>query len=176
MTLSPDHFLEQWVSQLGAALPVGDVPGCLDTASDHLRMLPSYVDVLNDAQVDYVDASVPKGYGNHLVSDGVDEKFHVRAMVLAPGHVTPIHDHAVWCCLICVKGAVTEHFYTASTDSQPSATLKDSRTLLVGQVSKANPAGPNIHALENRSDATAITIHVYGGPVAPSAETIYDQP
>lgn len=175
MMPNPSENLESLAADLLASLPQENDAACLWETARHLSKITQSGQILRDEYRKTRDESDRFGYGNHLIYSAPDDVFHIRAMVFASKQVTPIHDHRVWCCLVCLDGEITEHFYNIDGEQSPHVCLAQTRQLAPGDTSQANPQCSNIHALENLSADPAITIHVYAGPPLPSARKFYEQ-
>ncbi len=123
-----------------------------------------------------------------------DSSLTVSSVVWGPGHSAPPHDHQTWGLLGLYDGQMHETRYRrvdSGSDPQRCALQKvaevDTKT---GEVWYLLPPDEEIHALENRSGAPVIEVHVYGrdllhlprqmfnlqtGTVLPFQTTSYDQ-
>ncbi|MEM6681397.1 MAG: cysteine dioxygenase family protein [Pseudomonadota bacterium] len=113
-----------------------------------------------------------KGYGNHLIFEDESGQFHVRAMLFGPQQMTPIHDHRVWCALVCCTGQIGERSFRI--DDKGQADLQAYRVLHTGMTSVAEPGDEQAHCLQNDASEIGITVHIYGGPEGPSALKFYN--
>ena len=168
----PSPEFTVWAAALSARLQpvaVDEQPALAEAALRTFAARP----LTADTALGVADPAEIKGYGNHLIYEDPAGTFHIRAMVFAPGQVTPIHDHRVWCCLICHRGVVTERAFAPGADGYARATGR--RDLAVGATSVAIPGGTDVHCLQNQADAVGVTVHVYGGPVGPSALNFYEE-
>ena len=100
----------------------------------------------------------PDGYRSHTLHVEPDGAFSIIALVWRPGQVTRIHDHMTWCVFGVIQGVEHEELFDADLNLIGKS---DNR---VGDVSGFAPPG-DIHRVHNTSDATAISIHVYGTDV-----------
>ncbi|RZT16818.1 cysteine dioxygenase type I [Kribbella sp. VKM Ac-2569] len=97
-------------------------------------------------------------YRSHTLYVEPDGSFSIIALVWRPGQMTRIHDHVTWCVFGVIQGVEHEDLYDADlrligqSDNQ------------VGDVSGFAPPG-DIHRVNNTSDQTAISIHIYGTDV-----------
>jgi predicted metal-dependent enzyme (double-stranded beta helix superfamily) len=101
----------------------------------------------------------PAGYRSHLLHVAPDGAFSLVALVWLPGQATAIHDHLSWCVVGVYEGAEQETRFRPT----PSGHLVTSGTTVAypGDVAGLLPPG-DIHRVHNSSDATTISLHVYG--------------
>ncbi len=112
----------------------------------------------------------PEGYRSHTLHVEPDGSFSVIALVWRPGQITRIHDHLTWCVFGVIEGVEREELFDADLN------LIGRSDNQVGDVSGFAPPG-DIHRVHNTTDATAISIHVYGTDVTrvgSSARRYYD--
>ena len=129
------------------------------------RHLPG-PDVLTDEQ----RLGSPDDYVAHVLHVEPDGSFSIVALVWQPGQITRIHDHVTWCVFGVVQGVEHEELFDAELNPVGSS---DNH---VGDVSGFAPPG-DIHRVHNTTDATAISIHIYGTDVTrigSSARRYYD--
>jgi predicted metal-dependent enzyme (double-stranded beta helix superfamily) len=98
------------------------------------------------------------GYGSHTLHVEPDGSFSILGLVWRPGQVTRIHDHMTWCVFGVLEGVEHEELFDADLNPLGES---DNR---VGDVSGFAPPG-DIHRVHNTTDATAISIHIYGTDV-----------
>jgi 3-mercaptopropionate dioxygenase len=112
----------------------------------------------------------PDDYCAHNLYVEPDGSFSIVALVWRPGQLTRIHDHVTWCVFGVIQGVEHEELFDANLN------LVGRNENQVGDVSGFAPPG-DIHRVHNTSDATAISIHVYGTDVTrvgSSARRYYD--
>ncbi|MEU4295044.1 cysteine dioxygenase family protein [Kribbella sp. NPDC026596] len=97
-------------------------------------------------------------YRSHTLHVEPDGSFSIIALVWRPGQVTRIHDHVTWCVFGVIQGVEHEDLYDADLR------LIGQSDNHVGDVSGFAPPG-DIHRVNNTSDGTAISIHIYGTDV-----------
>jgi predicted metal-dependent enzyme (double-stranded beta helix superfamily) len=105
------------------------------------------------------------GYSQHILHVDPSGRFSVVALVWGPGQATPPHDHVAWCVVGVYDGEEVETTYRAGPGSPPAevATARHRR----GDVTWLVPGGAgDVHRVENPTDRTAISIHVYGADIA----------
>ncbi len=103
-------------------------------------------------------------YKQYLLYRNPDRMFSILALVRESGHSSPIHDHACWGVVGVYQGEEREKRYLAAEGEGGNYSLIPSGVTLHhrGDVSYFHPGIPNIHAVDNPSRGTAISIHVYG--------------
>ena len=115
----------------------------------------------------------PDRYRQYLLHCDSRERFSVVAFVWGPGQGTPIHDHRVWGLIGMLRGSEQAEQY----DRAPDGTLKgrgQGAVLEPGDVEALSPRVGDIHRVWNaRSDATSISIHVYGGNIGAVERATY---
>ena len=97
-------------------------------------------------------------YRSHTLHVEPDGSFSIIALVWRPGQITRIHDHVTWCVFGVIQGVEHEDLYDADLR------LVGQSDNHVGDVSGFAPPG-DIHRVNNTSDGTAISIHIYGTDV-----------
>ena len=119
-----------------------------------LKGLVGQADLLTSLPLERKEGSYARNLqaGDALVS--------IWAMVWGPGAVTCIHDHHCSCCFGVVTGIVSETWYRAVSETHAVPEREYDR--MPGHVACMVPSGPNLHRMENRHAADAISIHIYG--------------
>jgi predicted metal-dependent enzyme (double-stranded beta helix superfamily) len=107
----------------------------------------------------------PDGYRTHTLHVEPDGSFSVVALVWRPGQITRIHDHLTWCVFGVIQGLEHEDLFDADLN------LIDRSDNHVGEVNGFAPPG-DIHRVHNTSDATAISIHIYGTDVTRTGSSV----
>jgi predicted metal-dependent enzyme (double-stranded beta helix superfamily) len=111
-----------------------------------------------------------EGYRSHTLHVEPDGSFSVIALVWRPGQITRIHDHLTWCVFGVIEGVEREELFDADLNMIGRSDNQ------LGDVSGFAPPG-DIHRVHNTTDATAISIHIYGTDVTrvgSSARRYYD--
>jgi len=106
---------------------------------------------------------VSPGYARRLIYMGADRRFSILAMVWAPGQRTPLHDHGGQWCVECVyRGEIHGTNFEVERERDGIFYFKERSVVreVEGQSSALVPPFDH-HMLENRSDSTAVTLHVY---------------
>jgi len=119
--------------------------------ADQLRLHLPTPDVLTAEQ----RLGSPDDYVAHNLYAEPDGSFSVVGLVWRPGQITRIHDHLTWCVLGVIQGAEHEELFDADLN------LIGYNEHATGDISGFAPPG-DIHRVRNVSDATAISIHIYG--------------
>lgn len=119
----------------------------------------------------------PERYQQYLLHADALGRFSVVSFVWGPGQSTPIHDHTVWGLIGMLRGAEESQPYERDSATglwQPRGTP---HRLLPGQVEAVTPhdaAIGDVHRVSNaQSDATSISIHVYGANIGAVQRSVY---
>jgi predicted metal-dependent enzyme (double-stranded beta helix superfamily) len=134
-------------------------------AGELRRHLPT-PDVLTAAQ----RLGSPDDYTGHNLYVAPDGSFSIVALVWRPGQITRVHDHTTWCVFGVIQGAEQEELFDADGN------LIGRSVNHVGDVGGFAPPG-DIHRVQNTTDETAISIHIYGTDITrlgSSARRYYD--
>jgi predicted metal-dependent enzyme (double-stranded beta helix superfamily) len=107
----------------------------------------------------------PDGYRSHTLHVEPDGSFSVVALVWRPGQITRIHDHVTWCVFGVIQGVEHEELFDADLN------LLGRSDNQVGEVTGFAPPG-DIHRVHNTTDATAISIHIYGTDVTRTGSSV----
>ena len=135
--------------------------GTAELVAEQLRLHLPGPDVLTAEQRD----GSPDSYRSHTLHVEPDGSFSIIGIVWRPGQITRIHDHVTWCVFGVIQGIEHEELYDA--DLRLVGT-NDNR---VGDVSGFAPPG-DIHRVHNTTDATAISLHIYGTDVTRIGSTV----
>jgi 3-mercaptopropionate dioxygenase len=107
-----------------------------------------------------------------LYADPLD-RFSIVSFVWGPGQGTPIHDHRVWGLVGVLRGEEVSVGYHRQADGSLRAGAPE--RLAAGRVVSVSPQIGDIHAISNGlSDASSISIHVYGGNIGRVSRAVYD--
>jgi predicted metal-dependent enzyme (double-stranded beta helix superfamily) len=105
-------------------------------------------------------------YARHLLHKDKHDRFVVVSLVWLPGQGTPVHDHSTWGVAGIVSNELRIVNYVRLDDGQKPgyAELREASAVAAGPgtVLYVLPPNDEIHVLENASDRTTITLHVYG--------------
>jgi len=101
------------------------------------------------------------GYARHLLHADPSGRFAVVSIVWRPGQCTPIHAHYTWCGYAVVAGSLHEESYawTHTLGAVRSAGRADRSA---GYACFGHAGVDAVHRLGNRTDAEAVSVHVYG--------------
>jgi predicted metal-dependent enzyme (double-stranded beta helix superfamily) len=100
-----------------------------------------------------------------------DEKrlFSIRMYLWEPGKFTPVHDHSAWGLMGSVSGELHVTKYRRKDDGsrEDCARLvaEQELTLSPGQSDAVFPLNAGIHKTGNPTEATTVTVHLYGNPI-----------
>jgi len=108
----------------------------------------------------------PERYARHLVHVDRERRFIVVSLVWGPGQGTPIHDHATWGVAGIVQGELRiANYYRLDDGRKPGyAELREASAIVApaGLVSYVLPPNEEIHLMENPTESTTVSLHVYG--------------
>jgi predicted metal-dependent enzyme (double-stranded beta helix superfamily) len=137
-----------------------------------LRRHPPAPDLLTAAE----RAGDPSNYQSHLLYVEPDGAFSIMAVVWRPGQVTAIHDHVTWCVVGVIQGIEQEELFSCPT-GEYLVRVGDNANA-EGSVTGFAPPG-DIHRVRNRTDRTAISLHIYGTDISRTGSSVrrrYDLP
>ncbi|MCC8391125.1 cysteine dioxygenase family protein [Paraburkholderia sp. MMS20-SJTR3] len=100
-------------------------------------------------------------YRRHLLAADPHGRYAIAALVWQPGQASPVHAHHTWCGYAVLDGQLNETIF-AWDESQHCASALRSQARQPGAVSYVRSGRGAIHRLGNLSDATAVSLHVYG--------------
>ncbi|MEO9162169.1 MAG: cysteine dioxygenase family protein [Casimicrobiaceae bacterium] len=104
---------------------------------------------------------LPDAYARHLLYADPDGRFSIVSIVWRPGQCTTIHGHYTWCGYAVVAGSLHEQTYARMHELRgvrPSGCGDRS----AGHACFAHAGIEEAHRLGNRSNADAVSVHVYG--------------
>lgn len=107
------------------------------------------------------------GYAQRLLHVDDRGRFSIIALVWKPGQATPVHDHVAWCVVGVYEGEELETRYRVEETNDerrlvPVGTARHGRGDVVWLVPDREG---DLHRVSNPTDATAISIHVYGADI-----------
>jgi predicted metal-dependent enzyme (double-stranded beta helix superfamily) len=112
-------------------------------------------------------------YRRHLLAADPHGRYAIAALVWMPGQASPVHAHHTWCGYAVVDGTLSETvFEWRGAEECASATRTQPRNR--GAVSFVRGGRGGIHQLGNRSDAPAVSLHIYGVAGAQIATHVND--
>ncbi len=115
----------------------------------------------------------PQFYRQYLLHADALERFSVVSFVWGPGQHTPVHDHTVWGLIGMLRGEEVAQPYVLGADgiARPEGEVV---RLLPGQVEAVSPTIGDVHKVSNAyTDATSISIHVYGANIGAVRRSVY---
>ncbi len=115
----------------------------------------------------------PQFYRQYLLHADALERFSVVSFVWGPGQHTPVHDHTVWGLIGMLRGEEVAQPYALGADgiARPEGEVV---RLLPGQVEAVSPTIGDVHKVSNAyTDATSISIHVYGANIGAVRRSVY---
>ena len=121
----------------------------------------------------------PLRYRQHVLHVEADGSFSIVSLVWLPGQATPIHDHVSWCVVGVHRGREFETRYRIVPQNGVDALIEVGRSVNETGSSVALAPPGDIHAVANRGDGLAISLHVYGADIAKLGSSIrrcYDLP
>ena len=102
-----------------------------------------------------------ENYARNLLYADPAGRFSVLALVWRKGQITPIHGHWTWCGFSVLQGELKEDQFR--WDAARECAQFDRQVTCPPNSVEVSPAGlTDIHRLGNYSDATAISLHIYG--------------
>ena len=109
----------------------------------------------------------PDYYARRLIHRAPGDRYTVLAMVWDVGQGTPLHDHAgIWCVECVYRGKIrVTSFSVHGGDPEKDIVQFEREAVVMAGVGEAGALIPpfEYHMIENTTDHTAVTIHVYGG-------------
>ncbi len=115
-------------------------------------------------------------FATNLVYMPKDEVFSVNGVVWLPGQTTPIHDHLTWALVGLYDGEERESIYRRTDDGlnpKVAQVQKVSEKInKKGHITVLGKAG--IHRIDNISDKSSMSMHVYGIDIGNTERHTYD--
>jgi len=114
-----------------------------------------------------------KAYRQYLLYADPLDRFSIVSFVWGPGQGTPIHDHRVWGLVGVLRGAEISTSY----DRRDNGALVAGTPVRLsqGSVVAVSPRIGDIHSISNGlSNASSISIHVYGGNIGTVHRSVFD--
>jgi predicted metal-dependent enzyme (double-stranded beta helix superfamily) len=112
-------------------------------------------------------------YRRHLLAADPHGRYAIAALVWQPQQASPVHGHHTWCGYAVLDGTLNETIFEwDGVRHCASATREQARQR--GAVSFVRGGRGGIHQLGNRSDALAVSLHIYGVPGARIATHVND--
>jgi len=130
--------------------------------SRRLKILLNSGDFLTDPEKQPKDEK----YARHIVHVDRERRFVVVSLVWSSGQGTPVHDHGTWgvAGVVTNELKVTNYYRTDDRSKEGHAELREAfgAVASAGSVSYVLPPNEEIHKMDNISDKTTISLHVYG--------------
>jgi predicted metal-dependent enzyme (double-stranded beta helix superfamily) len=149
-----------------------EIDGSLPTARTMTAVMEAVREAIEDPDLLLPEQRVPdlERYRQHVLHVEADGSFSVVALVWGPGQATPVHDHRAWCVVGVIEGEESEVRFRRGPDG----------TSLVPTCTAINRAGcvqgllvpDEIHAVANRGEGVAVSLHVYGTDLSRFASSI----
>ncbi|ASW00484.1 cysteine dioxygenase family protein [Paraburkholderia aromaticivorans] len=118
------------------------------------------------------EGSVEK-YRRHLLAADPHGRYAIAALVWLPQQASPVHAHHTWCGYAVVDGTLSETVFEWN-GAQHCASATRTQPRRQGAVSFVRGGRGGIHQLGNRSDAPAVSLHIYGVAGAQIATHVND--
>jgi predicted metal-dependent enzyme (double-stranded beta helix superfamily) len=112
-------------------------------------------------------------YRRHLLAADPHGRYAIAALVWLPQQASPVHAHHTWCGYAVVDGALSETVFEWN-GAQHCASATRTQARNTGAVSFVRGGRGGIHQLGNRSDAPAVSLHIYGVAGAQIATHVND--
>lgn len=107
-------------------------------------------------------AAAPQGYRRHVLHGDALGRYAIASLVWLPGQASPVHAHQVWCAYAVADGTLLESVFEC-TPRGASASWRGERVRSRGAITYVDAGrAQGAHRLANRSEAPAISLHVYG--------------
>ncbi|PQV47554.1 cysteine dioxygenase family protein [Paraburkholderia sp. BL21I4N1] len=117
----------------------------------------AHPDLLTSAQRE----GAAENYRRHLLAADPHGRYAIAALVWLPNQASPVHAHHTWCGYAVLDGTLSETVFEWN-GAQHCASATRTQARKHGAVSLVRGGRGGIHQLGNRSDAPAISLHVYG--------------
>lgn len=117
-----------------------------------------------------------ENYRRHLLAADPHGRYAIAALVWQPQQASPVHGHHTWCGYAVLDGTLSETVF-AWNGSRHCASATRTQARKRGAVSfvRGGRGGRGgIHQLGNRSDAPAVSLHIYGVSGAQIATHVND--
>ena len=108
----------------------------------------------------------PERYARRLLHRDPEGRYSVVVMTGAAGQLPPVHDHAgLWCVECVYQGAIEVTSFSLVGEPDGDRFAFRPETAVHAVIGEAGALIPpfEYHRIANAGDATAVTIHVYGG-------------
>jgi predicted metal-dependent enzyme (double-stranded beta helix superfamily) len=116
----------------------------------------------------------PDRYRQHILYVHPEGAYSIVSLVWTPGQATPIHDHHCWCVVGVLDGVEHEtQFHLIADRTDEWLLVTSDRLNEAKSVCPLMPPDENIHRVENATQGTSISIHVYGADIAQLGSSIH---
>ncbi|PRY00119.1 cysteine dioxygenase family protein [Paraburkholderia sp. BL25I1N1] len=112
-------------------------------------------------------------YRRHLLAADPHGRYAIAALVWLPQQASPVHAHHTWCGYAVVDGTLSETVFEWN-GAQHCASATRTQARKTGAVSFVRGGRGGIHQLGNRSEAPAVSLHIYGVAGAQIATHVND--
>ncbi|REE19518.1 putative metal-dependent enzyme (double-stranded beta helix superfamily) [Paraburkholderia sp. BL27I4N3] len=112
-------------------------------------------------------------YRRHLLAADPHGRYAIAALVWLPQQASPVHAHHTWCGYAVVDGTLSETVFEWN-GAQHCASATRTQARKAGAVSFVRGGRGGIHQLGNRSEAPAVSLHIYGVAGAQIATHVND--
>jgi predicted metal-dependent enzyme (double-stranded beta helix superfamily) len=165
-TMRPlDRFIRELEAIVRPDAPVVEITTRIESVLKRALDAPRLLDESQRRDAD-------DGYQQHVLHVAADGRFSLVSLVWRPEQRTPIHDHRGWCVVGVYEGEECETRYRlVSRGGQERLEPVATRIHRRGETTRYVPPD-DIHQVENRSAATAISIHAYGVDVGNAGSSI----
>jgi 3-mercaptopropionate dioxygenase len=154
--------------------------GTADGAAIVQEVMPAFRELIAD--MSWLDEKVINAHGERtksfMLAKAPDNAWTVVSTSFGPGYSTGVHDHLVWGLIGVWRGVEYEHrFHRLDDGSRPGyAEMKkiDENHNQPGDISILVPPVDDYHSIENTTDETSFSIHIYGGSLDGILRNQYD--
>jgi len=112
---------------------------------------------------------IPDQFAQYLLYRTLDSSLSVMAMVVPPGHATPVHDHLSWGLVGVYQGMQNETVYRWLDDGgvpgRARLRIEAENQLDRFDVTRLVPPDGDIHSIRTLSVEPSISIHVLGNDI-----------
>lgn len=117
-----------------------------------------------------------QGFGVRILHEEPDHTLAIFVVSWLPGRGTPAHDHGTWAVVAGVIGAEHNEFFERVDDrSRPGhAELKKIGAKTFGPEDVLAMRAGVIHAVRNRTEATSVSLHIYGENIQHTGRSQFD--
>jgi len=124
----------------------------------------------------HYEANPEQGFGVRVLHEESDHTLAVFVVSWLPGRGTPAHDHGTWAVVAGVVGAERNEFFERTDDrSRPGhAILRKTGDKTFGPGDVLAMRTGQIHAVWNRTDATSVSLHIYGKNIQHTGRSQFD--